>query len=337
VDIALPSEGVVEERVVLRLECVGRPATFLEPATTCVSLEQLSASPEAGRLDGAGGETSLVGTAALAQSYACEGPDPDASPCIAGGYSVLGDVDLAGIGDLFVDESLPLRPVVLSPFWMDETEMTVGRVRPLVQAGVVSEALPALYDPNDINQQFCSWRGADDATADTLPLNCVGLPTAAQICQLLGGQLPSEAQWEHAARGRGQHRSYPWGDDAPECCSLSAARSLGPCPGVGLEPVASHAPSNDCAVSDVSRDGVFDLGGSLVELVSDLAAPYGEGCWDYDGFLVDPSCATGDGPGARGGNWHSSFVQALSALRKRAIPGEGQGFRCVYPSPEATR
>lgn len=332
-DAALPEDGMVTHALILSLACVGRAPSFLEPASTCIDAARLSAATPDGATntddDGALAPT-RAGTSPVAAAMPCTAAAPLGAVCIAGGYSVLGDPDLVGIDDLLVDESVPLRPVVLSPFWMDGTEVTVGRFRAWVQAGLVTEALPAEYDPMDVNQQYCTWRGVGDPSGDAMPLNCVGTATASQACALAAGRLPTEAQWEHAARGRGQHRAYPWGSTAPECCALSAARYSGPCFGDGPEPAGAHAPVPTCSAADVSRDGVLDLGGSLVEMVLDRAASYDSPCWSWQGYSVDPACQDGGTPGARGGSWNISFVQALSALRKRSLPSEAQGFRCVY-------
>src|SRR5262249_517729 len=137
--------------------------------------------------------------------------------------------------------------------------------------------------------------GPDLDTNDALPVNCITWEAARRACQLASGDLPSEAQWEHAARGRGQARTFPWGDSPPDCGTASYARQaygvIGAgvlCPGIGPEPIGSHPASPDCEqTGDVSRDGVLDLAGSMTEATRDRALRW---CWR--GIGTDPVCET---------------------------------------------
>src|SRR5262249_12312892 len=161
---------------------------------------------------------SQIGTWKTAIEIPCSPPDQGKKRCIAGGFSLLGETGLEGLADglLIKVDPAPLRPVILSPFYLDEAEFTVGEFDALLaaQPGAITEEMPPKRDPSSSLTANCSWLGGKAGT-EHLPLNCVPRKTAAQICGLRGGLLPSEAQWEHAARGRGQHRKYPWGDDEP--------------------------------------------------------------------------------------------------------------------------
>src|SRR5262249_32650321 len=141
--------------------------------------------------------------------------------CIKGGFTLLGDPNLDGFidGINFRVSSAPIRPVLVSPFLLDRTEFTVGRLKALVERGLKMDDPPDAHREGDV-PNYCNWEGPDD----DMPVNCVPLATARQICQFDQGDIPHEAQWEHAARGRGQRRSYPWGNTAPECCSAAIFR-----------------------------------------------------------------------------------------------------------------
>jgi formylglycine-generating enzyme required for sulfatase activity len=231
----------------------------------------------------------------------------------------------------------------LAPYYLDETELTVGRMRRLVKAGMplgADEITRRSSDPTRFTA-FCTWLGPDDPANDALPLNCVSYRAAARACEREGGSLPTEAEWEHAARGRGQRRTFPWGETETTCCIASVSRAPGSpaaCPGSGVEPAGSH-PAKCDGVGDVSRDGVLDMGGSLFELTRDKHLPYDDACWGGSGLLREPVClssVTSDHT-QRGGSFSSGTHIALAALRgsssgELAINDVDGGLRCRYPA-----
>jgi formylglycine-generating enzyme required for sulfatase activity len=169
--------------------------------------------------------------------------------------------------------------------------------------------------------------------ADRLPVNCIGWETAAELCDRRGGRLPSEAEWEHAASGRGLGWRYPWGDDGAECCGASLDR-LAICLGSAdyVEPVGSH-PHEGCPWSgDVSRDGVLDLGGSLGEWLRDHFAPFGQQCWASAGIAYDPTCDEGlQARSLRGSDFTSGLASPVVARRSFDASGYWTtGMRCSY-------
>src|SRR5205823_4305505 len=107
--------------------------------------------------------------------------------------------------------------------------------------------------------------------------------------------LPTEAQWEYAATGRGWQNPYVWGDDSPTCARAVYGRNKGP-PVLGSpsECFVDGMPDHPFSVgsADVSRDGAYDLAGNVTEWTLDQDAPTdGSGpCWTSTRY-VDPVCA----------------------------------------------
>lgn len=340
VDVEVGGPGVQRLRVLLSGECLGR-AIDLATRTSCIDGGRTAASPAEGLVPDDGGP-SRAGTWVHAHPVPCSGPDDPTRPCVPGGFDVLGDLALAATPTRRA-EPLPLRTVVVSPFRMDRTEVTVGRYLSMLRAGSLGATAdrPVLADPRVQEQALCTFQGEEDRTSDALPLNCVLPSLARAVCKASGGRLPSEAEWEHAAR-RGDGRVFPWGNEAATCCTTSASRSPrstipAECPRGRVEPAGSHvAAASACpGGGDVSIDGVVDLGGSLSELTLDRFRPVSE-CFGT-GLLFDPVCGDSGTTGPfllKGTDWTAGLGRTRAAYRTEAI-GKGwaqsSGFRCVYP------
>ena len=130
-----------------------------------------------------------------------------------------------------------------------------------------------------------------------------------------GKQLPSEAQWEFAARGR-ENRKFPWGNMEPDANRANYGDHLN-IPSLVTMHDEGHSP-----------DGICDLAGNVNEWTSDFFLPYDP---------VKREAASQHGPplrAIRGGSWHSPAPELRCAFRKGLFP-ESQlttvGFRCVLP------
>lgn len=330
-------DSVTRVLVKLGVDCFGQPASF-RTRTSCV--EGRPTPFDAPLPAPSGARASLVGSSTLAQSTPCAGAAPPGRICIPGGLSVLGSSLLAGYEDDFITISpLPMRMVRVSPFYMDETEVTVGRARKWLDRlkGTPPFRVGA---PEVPSSRYCTM--SDDPASDALPLNCVTEATAQELCELEGGTLPTEAEWNHAATGRGEARRYPWGETSEGCCNASVARFdrdgrfASECPGEGPEAVGSHRPKEACnGQGDVSRDGVVDLAGSLSEMLADRSRPLDDPCWGPPfGILLDPVCrgSTSEPIATRGGSWAAGSLLSIGMRSRHAI-GADRGFRCVYRGP----
>jgi hypothetical protein len=339
VDLPSAIDGVVKVHVVLSMDCFGVRPSFAGAHATCIDAARTAVPPSVGVEIVNDVPASRVGSWPHAREVPCSGAEIAGTQCVPGGFSILGDLSTVGVAATGQFDGWPMRPVLVSPFRMDTTEVTVGRLRALVNAGKFDAELPVAQADVD-GKRSCTWLGASDATNDALPINCMTWDASVRLCELSGGTLPSEAEWEHAARGRGQRRKYTWGDDEPTCCATSIERTEvgGPmrlC-GVGIEPAGTHPiKAGACGgIGDVSRDGVMDLGGSMTEPTRDIAVPFDDPCWSAGGVLSDPVCmsAASKVRSARGSYWNAGLLTVLTPLRvTSAEHSPAQGVRCVYP------
>jgi formylglycine-generating enzyme required for sulfatase activity len=187
--------------------------------------------------------------------------------------------------DLYEREA-PAAEATVAPFFLDAREVSNGE---LGRAGV-APALPAAQ---------VSWSEARDH------------------CARRGARLPSELEWEFAARGL-ERRRFPWGDAEPRCDGVVFGRVAGgPCKSRGPAPVGS-------AAADVTPLGVRDLGGNVAE-------------WTADEFAERWDAAAKPGAHAvRGGYFDGLAESTRAAGRSRLNDGERAtniGFRCARSSP----
>jgi formylglycine-generating enzyme required for sulfatase activity len=292
--------------------------------------------------------SALVATFAARTTCEATPPGPraglyDDKVCIDGEAFLLGDPSVFGYQEF---DAAPERVAVVSPFLFDRYEVTVGRFRAALDAGLlVGVPLPVVHDGplaerDDLEpEHHCAFSSSPLADSrEAHPLNCASFVTARAFCRAEGGDLPTEAQWElvAAAAGRSGQDAYPWGPEAPSCdravYGLDAPVGADPeCKGAaGYGPQPEGAPTGDVTPGY----GIVHMAGNVREWTLDAHRAYCSGCWAL-APLVDPVC-TVDGSrrrALRGGDWQSGADFLLSAIRD-----EGRdetewdprvGFRCV--------
>jgi formylglycine-generating enzyme required for sulfatase activity len=208
-----------------------------------------------------------------------------------------------------VDEQ-PVHVVSLPAFYMDRLEVSVADYGACVGDGVCTA--PAATGGFVNNWQ---WSGREQH-----PVNFVTWEQAQRYCEWRGRRLPSEAEWERAARGTGA-LDYPWGDEPSPDCAHTVMESGGWGCGEGHTwPVGS-------LVEGGSLEGLLNLAGNVSEWTADW---YASDWYASDGGPAGPS--EGVERVLRGGNWQWGADYARATWRGHEAPGTAEawlGFRCA--------
>ncbi len=165
------------------------------------------------------------------------------------------------------------------------------------------------------------------------PMTQVTHEAARRICQKRGGDLPTEAQWEAAARGA-ERRLYPWGSEPPDCLRTVFDRRVdGLCKQLPNDRPAEVATS----LQDRTPQGVYDLGGNVFEWVLDpFVSPYPRctTCMDPQAQVPAAAITSSTSYSIRGGNYAMSQEVMRGASRSAAVAQDisrNLGFRCAFP------
>lgn len=233
------------------------------------------------------------------------------------------DVDHRNAGCLEEEKVLQpqeqLRRVTVSTFELDRHEVTVAELVAWLAVHPLPErAFPNVrLDPETHAAQVAPGR-------EQLASAGVTWDEARRYCEAVGKRLPTEAEWELAARGTAR-RLYPWGNQPPSCTSAIFARELDRSCWLGNPSDAAPVGS---ATGDVTPEGVFDLGGNVSEWTADASGDRPV----CSGPCVDPKVTEGTARVVRGGNWGSYSGELRAAARFTVEPTSARtnlGFRCA--------
>jgi formylglycine-generating enzyme required for sulfatase activity len=211
----------------------------------------------------------------------------------------------------------PQQSVTLSAFLIDRTEVTVARYRACVTDGACS---PPATD---------RWCNLASSGREDHPVNCVTWGQAEAYCRWAGARLPTEAEWEKAARGT-EGDPFPWGPTKDTCVvAVRFDDKLGhACGKFGTWPVGSKPFGK-------SPYGALDMAGNVWEWVADWYAPDAYASGD-DRDPKGPQ--TGKYRVLRGGGWGKDGAGALRSSRRFRFSGDqrtpGIGFRCATSAPK---
>jgi formylglycine-generating enzyme required for sulfatase activity len=210
----------------------------------------------------------------------------------------------------------PQHKVYLDAYWIDQTPLTNAiYARFLNEPGNQEQEIVRWYEPDygRIKQDGKVWRVENGF--EQHPVVSVTWYGARAYAGWVGAQLPTEAQWEKAARGT-DGRQYPWGNQVPDKTLANLNDYVGNTTAVGSYP------------SGASPYGALDMAGNVWEWVADW---YGETNYSIRSTWRNP---TGPESGAlrvlRGGSWYNDLRYARCAFRSWDYPGDRNrdfGFR----------
>ena len=216
------------------------------------------------------------------------------------------------------NDEFPQHVVYLDAYWIYQTEVTNAMYRLCVEAGECGNLTKDTY--------------FRDSRFEDHPVVYVSSYDSKDYCRWAGGDLPSEAQWEKAARGT-EGQKYPWGNETDSALGNIDDETY-------FDEESVNCIINLCdGYNRISPVGVFKNGASPYGAL-DLAGNVGEWVTDWYGkdyYSISPETNPG-GPAEgqyrvfRGGSWDSGFDEIASVVRDFQYPdhtSEKIGFRCA--------
>ena len=205
--------------------------------------------------------------------------------------------------------------VMLRDYWIDRTEVTVADYRRCVAARACA---PARFDDGD-----------PEFDRPSFPVTHVRLDDAMAYCAYRSGRLPTEAEWEFAARGA-EHRIFPWGNVYnPRLCNHGAFASNEVDAQDGFADLAPVGSFPDGA----TPLGILDMAGNVGEWVNGRLELDDAGFGYPPASVFNPKPSLGGGrPVVRGGSYLEGGAWVRSASRRALVASMSSsvGFRCAY-------
>lgn len=245
-------------------------------------------------------------------------PLPTSTPVLDIGSTMLGKDGMtmlyvpAGEFIMGSDQDPEPHQVYLDAFWIDKTEVTNALYSKCVGENACKPPIRLVSNTRD------SYYGNHEF--DDYPVLQVNWFMAVEYCNWAGRNLPTEAQWEKAARGTDE-RMYPWGNEPPNHTLLNYTKEFRDTTPVGTYP------------DGASPYGALDMAGNAWEWVAD----WGNATYYSASPVSNPlGPDTGTMRIVRGGTWNHGSDAVRSAYRILGTPESGDyytGFRCAQPAP----
>lgn len=201
--------------------------------------------------------------------------------------------------------------VTLDGYWIQQTKVTNRMYEQCVKVGSCSSPSQELGGPVFTNPEFGNH-----------PVVGVTWDQAQAYCAWTQGSLPTEAQWEKAARGLNQN-VYPWGNTEPACNLLNFANCY-----------ESTSAVDAFSATGASPYGLLDMAGNAFEWVGD---------WYDESYYANSPLTNPTGPESgqyrvvRGSSFETDKSQVTSTIRRFNEPSDSErdtGFRCAVPNPQ---
>lgn len=251
---------------------------------------------------------------------------PEGMSCVPGGPFIRGS-------DTGHDAAKPQGKVWVQSFFMDRNEVTYGEYKACEKRRKCDKAGPKYRDFNRPQQ----------------PINGVSWFDAVKYCKAHGKHLPTEAEWEKAARGT-DGRTFPWGE-APANCDRAVMKTPKLGRSCGVKKRGQHPDTGRVWLvgkKPPTQYGLFDMAGNSYEWVADWYSKSYEKCGAACAGVDPKGPCDGKVPCrgyrrkvVRGGSWYWDAERMTTFYRRAHIPANKPayhhfGFRCAASVEEAT-